>query len=222
MRSPRTAHAGPLGTRERVAFEVLYGTGLRRGDAVRVGRPHLRGGVIRIKTEKTGENVSIAVEEDLTRALEAGPVGDLTFIVGVNGRPRVKEAFGEWFRAACRAAEVTGKSAHGIRKAAATADAEAGWSDAELGAKYAWRDRKMPAHYTQSANREKLSLAASKRTKTETSPPALKVLSPAPEKKTKLIQYVGMAKKRTGGPGGSRNFVENQNVRYKVRAKSRL
>ena len=29
----------PLGTRERVAFEVLRQTGLRRGDAVRVGRP---------------------------------------------------------------------------------------------------------------------------------------------------------------------------------------
>jgi site-specific recombinase XerD len=44
----------PLGTRQRVAFEVLRETGLRRGDAVRVGRQHLKDGVIRLATEKTG------------------------------------------------------------------------------------------------------------------------------------------------------------------------
>jgi integrase len=31
----------PHGTRERVAFDVLLFTGLRRGDAVRIGRPHV-------------------------------------------------------------------------------------------------------------------------------------------------------------------------------------
>ena len=90
--------------------------------------PHLRDGVIRMTTEKTGERVAIAVSDDLTAALAAGPVGDLTFIAGVAGRPRDKAAFGEWFREACKAAGIAGKSAHGIRKAAATADAEAGWS----------------------------------------------------------------------------------------------
>jgi integrase len=32
----------PRGTRERVAFDVLLYTGLRRGDAVRLGRPHIK------------------------------------------------------------------------------------------------------------------------------------------------------------------------------------
>jgi integrase len=66
----------PLGTRERVAFEVLAGTGLRRGDAVRVGRPHVRDGVIRLTTEKTGERVAVAIGADLAAAIEAGPCGD--------------------------------------------------------------------------------------------------------------------------------------------------
>ncbi len=160
-----------LGTRERVAFEVLLGTGLRRGDAARVGRPHVRDGVIRIATEKTGERVAIAIGPDLARAIEAGPTGDLTFIASAEGRPFVKESFGNWFRAACDAAGVK-KSAHGLRKAAATIDAESGWSDAELDAKYGWTGRRMASLYTRAASREKLSLAASARTKKRTKPPA--------------------------------------------------
>ena len=35
----------PLGTRQRVWLAVLLYTGLRRGDAVRLGRPHVRNGI---------------------------------------------------------------------------------------------------------------------------------------------------------------------------------
>ncbi len=145
----------PLGTRERVAFEVLRQTGLRRGDAVRVGRPHLRDGVLRIKTAKTGEPIAVAVSPALSEALAAGPCGELTFIATADGRPTTKESFGNWFRDTCAAAGVS-KSAHGLRKAAATADALAGWSDAELDAKFGWTGRKMAS-----------SLAAAKRTESE-------------------------------------------------------
>jgi integrase len=160
-----------LGTRERVAFEVLRATGLRRGDAVKVGHPHLRDGVIRINTEKTGERVAIAVTDDLLDAIAAGPCGELTFIASERGTPMRKESFGNWFREACTAAGVS-KSAHGIRKAAATADAESGWTDAELDAKFGWTGRKMAAHYTRAASRERLSLSAAERTKKGTSIPA--------------------------------------------------
>jgi integrase len=108
----------PLGTRERVAFEVLRATGLRRGDVVRIGRPHLRDGVIRINTQKTGERVAIAVNDELLEAIAAGPCGELTFIAGERGGPMRKESFGNWFRETCEAAGVS-KSAHGIRKASA-------------------------------------------------------------------------------------------------------
>jgi integrase len=171
----------PLGTRERVAFEVLRGTGLRRGDAVRAGRPHVRDGVIRLATEKTGERVAVVMSAVLAEAIAAGPCGDLTFICGDGGKPMVKEAFGNWFRGACAAAGVA-KSAHGLRKAAATADAHAGWTDAELDSKFGWRGRKMASLYTESANRERLSLAASRRTEGEQEVPHLKGKAPSPIK----------------------------------------
>jgi site-specific recombinase XerC len=42
----------PLGTRERVAYDVLFFTGLRRGDAVRFGRPHVKNSIDTIRTGK--------------------------------------------------------------------------------------------------------------------------------------------------------------------------
>jgi integrase len=171
----------PLGTRERVAFEVLRQTGLRRGDAVRVGRPHVKDSVIRLATEKTGERIAVAMSAALVEAIAAGPVGDLTFIATATGLPMTKESFGNWFRDSVKAAGVA-KSAHGLRKAAATADALAGWSDAELDSKFGWRGRKMASLYTESANRERLSLAAARRTEGEQEVPHLVGKAPSPLK----------------------------------------
>jgi hypothetical protein len=51
----------PIGTRQRVWLDVLLYTGLRRGDAVRLGRQHVRDGIATIKTEKTGTIVTIPI-----------------------------------------------------------------------------------------------------------------------------------------------------------------
>lgn len=130
------------GTRERLAFDLLLYTGLRRGDAVRLGRPHVRSGIATIRTEKIGEMVTIPVLPPLLESIDAGPVGELTFICGVAGRPMTKESFGNFFREACSKAGVPG-SAHGLRKAGATRAANNGATEAQLalfsvGAAAAW------------------------------------------------------------------------------------
>ena len=63
----------PLGTRERVMWGVFCFTGLRRGDAARLGKQHIRNGVITIDTEKTGTRVTIPVLPELAEILAAGP-----------------------------------------------------------------------------------------------------------------------------------------------------
>jgi integrase len=151
----------PIGTRQRVWLDVIAYTGLRRGDAVRLGRQHVRNGVASIKTEKSGLTleVSLPILPVLQATLDAGPCGDLTFIVGANGRPLTKESFGNEFKAACKEAGVPG-SAHGVRKIAATRAAEAGATEAELMAIFGWTDPKMAAHYTRTANRKRLAAQA--------------------------------------------------------------
>jgi integrase len=83
----------PIGTRQRVWLDVLVYTGLRRGDAVRLGRQHIRKGVASIKTEKTDTVVTLPLLPVLMKTLDAGPCGDLTFIAGESGRPLTKESF---------------------------------------------------------------------------------------------------------------------------------
>lgn len=82
----------PIGTRQRVWLDVLAYTGLRRGDAVRLGRAHVRDGVVTIKTEKSGFMVAVTLPilPALAATLAASPCGDLTFISGESGRPLTK------------------------------------------------------------------------------------------------------------------------------------
>lgn len=142
----------PTGTRERLAFDLLLYTGLRRGDAVRLGRQHVKDGVFKITTEKNSVVVEAPILPPLARSIEASPTGDLAFIVGERGKPMAKESFGNWFREACQAAGVPGV-AHGLRKAGATRAAENGATTTQLKAMFGWTDDSMPAHYTKTADR---------------------------------------------------------------------
>jgi integrase len=149
----------PIGTPQRVWLDVLAYTGLRRGDAVRLGRQHVRNGIAKLKTEKTGTEVTLPILPMLQRTLDAGPCSDLTFIVGQSGKPLTKESFGNLFRQACKAAGVPG-SAHGVRKIAATRAAQNGATVAELEAIFGWHGGGMAAHYTREADRIRLAKQA--------------------------------------------------------------
>jgi integrase len=145
----------PLGTRERLAFDLLLYTGLRRGDAVRVGRQHVRNNVITLRTEKTGEDVFIEILPPLAESIAATKTGDLAFLVSEPGRPWIKESFGNWFRDVCRKAGCPG-SAHGLRKAGATRAAERGATERQLMAIFGWSSGRMAQHYTRKADRKRL------------------------------------------------------------------
>jgi integrase len=146
----------PVGTHQRVWLDVLAYTGLRRGDVVQLGRQHVRDGVAYIKTEKTDTPVSLPILPVLAQTLAAGPCGDLTFIVGAGGKPLTKESFGNLFRKACNAAGLRGRSAHGLRKAAATRAAVSGATLAQLNAIFGWSGAKMALHYIETADRMRL------------------------------------------------------------------
>lgn len=151
----------PLGTRQRVWIAVLLYTGLRRGDAVRLGRQHVRNGIASIRPQKTGGKVEVTIPllPPLVEALNAGPTGELSFICGANGKPMTKESFGNAFFDACRAADVQ-KSAHGLRKIGATRAANNGATVAQLNAIFGWTGGKMASLYTQSADRVRLAREA--------------------------------------------------------------
>lgn len=151
--------AFPRGTRERVWFDVLLYTGLRRGDAARLGPGHVQAGVFTIKTEKNGVEVSMPILRPLAETIAAGPVGTDTFICGARGEALTKESFGNYFRAACQKAGVPG-SAHGLRKAGATRAVENGATHSQLRAMFGWTNDAMPSLYTRKADRARLASEA--------------------------------------------------------------
>lgn len=174
----------PAGTRERLAMELLFWTGLRRSDVVRLGRQHIKDGVAMLVAEKTKEQLYLTIPNDLQRLIDRSPTGDLAIISTESGNPRNKDAFGNWFRKICTEAGVS-KSAHGLRKLAASVLAEAGGTEKELQAAFGWRSERQSQLYTRAADRKHLSMQASKKRENQTAmlPPIVKVGASARKKK---------------------------------------
>jgi integrase len=153
---------------------VLLYTGLRRGDAVRIGKQHVRDGVATIRTQKTGTEVHLPILPELQEAIDHGPTADLAFICGSNGKPMTKESFGNAFSDACRAAGVN-KSAHGLRKIGATRAANNGATVAALNSIFGWSGSKMASLYTANADRARLSREHMDKMRTKDAAPMGKV-----------------------------------------------
>ena len=142
----------------------------RRGDVVRLGRQHVRGGVLSLKQSKTGAQVDIPVLEELEAAIDAMPKSEhLTFLVTEFGKPFTAAGFGNWFREQCDEAGLPKTlSAHGLRKAGATRLAEHGCTDHEIMAWGGWSSLKEVQRYTKAANRKRLAMQAARKLKGRT------------------------------------------------------
>jgi integrase len=155
----------PLGTREHLALAVLLYTGLRRGDAARLGRQDIKNGRISVATEKTGMQVTIPLAAELVEAIRAINLKGLTFVAQGNGQPLTKESFGNWFGEAYKGAGLKGYNAHGLRKLAATRLAMNGATVHELNAVFGWTGSKMALHYVALADRVRLAAGGAAKNK---------------------------------------------------------
>ena len=161
----RNRHA--IGTKARLALELLLNTAQRRSDVVRMGRQHVRDGILSIRHLKTGTLVEIPILPELQEALDAMPADHLTYLTTEYGQAFSAAGFGNWFRERCNEADLPkGYASHGLRKAAATRLADAGCTDHEIMAWGGWETLKEVQRYTKAANRKRL--AQSGRVKLET------------------------------------------------------
>jgi len=58
-----------IGSRARLALALLLYTGQRRGDVIRMGAQHVRGGTLYVKQEKTSAELAIPMHPDLAAEL---------------------------------------------------------------------------------------------------------------------------------------------------------
>lgn len=148
------------GTRERLALALLLYTGQRRGDVIGMGRQHVDGDTIRVVQSKTGAQLVIPLHPELKAVLRNAPRTNLTFLTTARGGPFSPPSFGNWFRDACEAAGLKGRSAHGLRKTAATRLADAGCTTKQIQAITGHATMREVERYTKAADQERLARQA--------------------------------------------------------------
>jgi integrase len=162
-----------LGTRSRLAIELLLNTAQRRGDVVRMGPQHIRNGLLHVRQQKTGVPLQLPVFPELQEAIDAMPSKGrhLTFLVTASGKPFSPAGFTNWFRDVCNEAALLGFSAHGLRKTSMTRFAEAGCSVHEIAAFSGHKTLSEIAHYTRSVEQAALAREAMAKARTKLSKP---------------------------------------------------
>jgi integrase len=146
-----------VGSKPRLAFALLLYTGQRRCDVIRMGRQHIRDGVLTVKQQKTGVTLAIPVHPHLQAVLDATPNTALTFLLTATGKPYGGNAFSAQFRNWCDAAGLPQRcKPHGLRKAACRRLAEAGCSANEIMAISGHATMKELVRYTKAADQARL------------------------------------------------------------------
>jgi integrase len=154
-----TRHA--VGTKARLALDLLLYTGVRRSDVVKLGPQMERDGKLIFTETKGGARIvkthELPILPPLRASIDAAPTGHLVYLVTAYGRPHSVKAFGNWFKRRCREAGVDDDlSAHGLRKLGAQRCAEAGATEHQIMALFGWASTKQAAIYTRKANRARL------------------------------------------------------------------
>lgn len=153
-----------MGTPARAAFELLFWTGARISDAVRLGPRNVGpDGVLAYQQSKTGGwayvpwscAIPAYVPDPKSRTLMFEAIGEgATFLATTTGATRSVNGLGNMIREAAREAGVE-KSAHGLRKARAIHLAEGGGTPHQIGAWTGHETLKEVSRYTAAMDRRK-------------------------------------------------------------------
>ena len=146
-----------IGSKPRLALALLLYTAQRRGDVIRLGRQHMKDGVLTVKQQKTGATLAIPVHPHLQAILDATLSEHLTLLTTKTGMPYGASGFSAQFRVWCDAAGIPKHcSAHGLRKAACRRLAEAGCSANEIAAISGHATLREVERYTKAVDQERM------------------------------------------------------------------
>ena len=170
-----------IGTKARLAFDLLLYTGVRRSDVVKLG-PQMEQWVTEtlpdgttvdvqklVFTETKGASQTVKTHQlpilpPLQLSIDATKdrLGHLVYLVTAYGKPHSVKGFGGWFKDRCREARLAELSADGLRKLGAARCAAAGASERQLMALFDWATPQQASVYTRKANSAKLEASAAR------------------------------------------------------------
>lgn len=153
----------PLGTRERLAFDLLLYTGQRVGDAAKLTRSDISNDQIHVVQDKTGADLRIPIHPALARSLKAGPTLGANLITDAAGKPVKDRALSTIILKAAEAAGLPRRCVpHGLRKAALRHLAEHGATSKQIAAVSGHKSIGEIERYTRKADQVQLARAAIK------------------------------------------------------------
>jgi integrase len=156
----------PIGTRERLAMELMLNLGVRVSDACQIGPRDIKDGMLidyhPQKGRRTGGlAINVPLHPDLLAVIAGTNVtGTGAFVVNARGEPFDNDALSERMRTWCNAAGLPACRSHGLRKLCLTRLAEAGCSAFELRSWSGHKNLKELETYCQTADRKRLAQTA--------------------------------------------------------------
>lgn len=149
-----------LGTRARLALEIMLWTWQRRGDARLFGPQHVRDGGIIYRQGKGQKDLRLPAAPQLLEAIAATQrIGLKTYLVTEYGKPFSAAGFGNKMREWCDEAGLPHCTAHGLRKAGARRAAQLEAGNQGLKAVGGWVNDAEVATYTASVDQAALAAA---------------------------------------------------------------
>lgn len=155
----------PLGTKARLAMEILLWTGKRRSDGRILGKQNYRDGMMWGRDQKTGKEWWLPIAPQLREAIDAMPPHDhLCFLVSALGKPYSAASLGNKFRLWFDQAGLPHCTAHGLRKAISRRMAEdLGMGNTGIKSVTLHSNDSEVAVYTAGADQKRLATAAIER-----------------------------------------------------------
>lgn len=151
----------PLGTKQRLAMELILWTDQRKVDAIHLGRQHIKAGKFVIRQQKTAKLLKLPIVPQLAAAIDAMPPSDsMCFLVTEWKKPFSVKGFGGWFREQCDKAGLPHCTSHGLRKATMRRMAEREMPNKTMKSVSGHSKDDEVARYTEAANQERLAEGA--------------------------------------------------------------
>ena len=153
--------AHPIGTKARLAFELMLWTGQRLSDIIRISRQHMSDGKVDVVQDKTGRALRLPVPQQLLEAIVATRnTGPFTLLVNDYNRPFTPAGFGNRMRKWCDTAGLPNCTSHGLRKALSRRLAEIGTGNQGIKSVTGHVTDSEVARYTRDADQERMAAQA--------------------------------------------------------------
>lgn len=145
----------PVGSRNRLIFDLGLFSGAARTDLAKLGRKNIKGDLLVYVRQKSKVTATVPLTPELREVIARTPDIAPTFILTAQGKPFAAESLGNEFGEAARVAGMTARL-HGLRKAFCIYWSERGASTHQIAAMAGHMSLSEVERYTRAADRERM------------------------------------------------------------------